>query len=70
MSASVEQLVDQVAVDEAGKLGDGAMMFGAFTAASPEIVLLTLICVVLVADLFVDEERKVITFWLSNGVSC
>ena len=43
------------------------MMFGAFTAASPEIVLLTLICVVLVADLFVDEERKVITFWLTMG---
>lgn len=43
------------------------MMFGAFTAASPEIVLLTLICVVLVADLFIDDERKVITFWLTMG---
>ena len=33
--------------------------------AAPEIVLLTLICVVLVADLFLDEERRMWTFWLS-----
>jgi NADH-quinone oxidoreductase subunit N len=41
------------------------MLFGQFTAAAPEIVLLTLICVVLVVDLFVDDERRVVTFWLT-----
>ena len=33
--------------------------------AAPEISMLGLICVVLIADLFVDDERRVITFWLS-----
>jgi len=33
--------------------------------AAPEIVLLTLICVVLVADLFFDAERRIRTFWIS-----
>jgi NADH-quinone oxidoreductase subunit N len=33
--------------------------------AAPEIVLLTLICGVLVADLFIDQERRIWTFWLS-----
>ena len=33
--------------------------------AAPEISMLVLICVVLIADLFVDDERRVITFWLS-----
>jgi NADH-quinone oxidoreductase subunit N len=41
------------------------MIFGQFTAAAPEITLLTLICVVLVADLFVRDEQRVITFWLT-----
>ena len=36
-----------------------------FLPATPEIVLLGLICVVLVADLFVDADRKVITYWMS-----
>ena len=40
-------------------------MFGQFTPAAPEIVMLTLICVVMVVDLFVDDERKVVTFWLT-----
>ena len=40
-------------------------MFGAFTPAAPEIVLLTLICVVLVADLFVTDEGRGVTFWLT-----
>ena len=40
-------------------------MFGAFTPAAPEIVLLTLICVVLVVDLFVKDEGRGITFWLT-----
>ena len=33
--------------------------------AAPEIRMLGLICVVLIADLFVDDERRIITFWLS-----
>jgi len=33
--------------------------------AAPEIVLLGLICVVLVADLFIEDSKRVITFWLS-----
>ena len=35
--------------------------------ATPEILLLGLLCVVLVADLFVAEDKKEITFWLSIG---
>jgi len=41
------------------------MIFGQFTAAAPEIVLLCLICIVLLADLFVIDERRSVTFWLS-----
>jgi NADH-quinone oxidoreductase subunit N len=41
------------------------MIFGQFTAAAPEITLLTLICVVLVADLFVKDEQRMVTFWLT-----
>ena len=33
--------------------------------AAPEMVLLALICVVLVADLFIDNERRIWTFWMS-----
>jgi NADH-quinone oxidoreductase subunit N len=33
--------------------------------AGPEIVLLTLICVVLLADLFISNENRVVTFWLA-----
>ncbi len=33
--------------------------------AAPEMTLLGLTCVVLLADLFVDDEHRVITFWLS-----
>jgi NADH-quinone oxidoreductase subunit N len=33
--------------------------------AMPEMTLLGLICVVLVADLFVNDEQRVVTFWLS-----
>ena len=36
-----------------------------YMTALPEIVLLGLLCVVLVADLFVAEERKVATFWMA-----
>ena len=38
-----------------------------FAPALPEIVLLTLICVVLVADLFVEADKKVTTFWMAMG---
>ena len=33
--------------------------------AAPEMVLLGMICVVLLADLFVSDENRVITFWLA-----
>ncbi len=33
--------------------------------AAPEMTLLGLICVVLLADLFIEDEHRVITFWLS-----
>ena len=36
-----------------------------FLTALPEIVLLGLICVVLIVDLFIDEERRRVTFWLT-----
>ena len=35
------------------------------TAAAPEMTLLGLICVVLIADLFVEDENRIVTFWLS-----
>jgi NADH-quinone oxidoreductase subunit N len=41
------------------------MILGQFTAAAPEITLLALICVVLVADLFVKDEQRMITFWVT-----
>ncbi|MBT8103098.1 MAG: NADH-quinone oxidoreductase subunit NuoN [Gammaproteobacteria bacterium] len=34
-------------------------------SAAPEMTLLGLLCVVLVADLFIDDENRVYTFWLS-----
>ena len=33
--------------------------------AAPEMTLLGLICFVLIADLFVDDERRVLTFWMA-----
>ena len=33
--------------------------------AAPEMTLLGLICIVLLADLFVEDEKRVITFWLT-----
>jgi len=41
------------------------MNFHDLLPAAPEITLLGLICVVLVADLFLNDEQRVITFWLS-----
>ncbi len=36
-----------------------------FMVAAPEILMLGLICVVLVADLFVEDDRRVVTYWLT-----
>ena len=36
-----------------------------YIVAAPEIALLGLICVVLIADLFIDDENRVRTFWVS-----
>ncbi|MEO0575185.1 MAG: NADH-quinone oxidoreductase subunit NuoN [Pseudomonadota bacterium] len=36
-----------------------------FMPALPEMVLLGALCVVLIADLFISDERRVITYWLS-----
>lgn len=38
-----------------------------FTAIWPEILLLTMVCVILVADLFVADEQRVVTYGLSLG---
>jgi len=40
-------------------------MFGQFSPASPEIMLLILLCVILVADLFIEDEKRVATFWMT-----
>jgi NADH-quinone oxidoreductase subunit N len=39
--------------------------FPFYWVAAPEIVLLALICVVLIVDLFVEDDRRVITYWLA-----
>ena len=36
-----------------------------YISAAPEMTLLGLICVVLVADLFVPNERRVLTYWMT-----
>ena len=36
-----------------------------YISAAPEMTLLGLLCVVLIADLFVDDEHRVVTFWIS-----
>jgi len=36
-----------------------------YISAAPEMTLLGLICVVLIADLFIDDEHRVATFWLA-----
>lgn len=40
-------------------------MFGQFSPATPEIMLLILLCVILIADLFIEDEQRVVTFWLT-----
>jgi len=36
-----------------------------YLVAAPEMTLLSLLCVVLVADLFIDNEHRALTFWFS-----
>ena len=36
-----------------------------FVAAAPEMTLLGAICVVLIADLFVDDDKRIITFGIA-----
>ncbi len=36
-----------------------------YLVAAPEIALLGLICIVLIADLFIDDENRVRTYWIS-----
>jgi NADH-quinone oxidoreductase subunit N len=43
------------------------MIFGQFTQAAPEITLLIMLCVVLVVDLFVKDEGRAVTFWVTIG---
>jgi len=43
------------------------MIFGQFSPAMPEITLLILICVILVTDLFVTDENRATTYWLTIG---
>jgi NADH-quinone oxidoreductase subunit N len=43
------------------------MILTDYISAAPEITLLGLICVVLIADLFVDDEHRILTFWMSIG---
>ena len=41
------------------------MTFTDLMPASPEIVLLFLICVVLITDVFISDENRIVTFWTS-----
>ncbi len=36
-----------------------------YIIAAPEIIILILICFVLIADLYIDDENRIITFWIS-----
>jgi len=44
---------------------DHAMDITAYISAAPEMTLLVLICAVLIADLFVDDEHRMATFWMA-----
>ena len=41
------------------------MILTDYISAAPEMTLLGLICIVLVADLFVDDDHRMVTYWLS-----
>ena len=36
-----------------------------YLVAAPEMTLLGLLCVVIIADLFIDNEHRALTFWFS-----
>ena len=36
-----------------------------YIIAAPEIIILILICFILIADLYIDDENRIITFWIS-----
>ena len=36
-----------------------------YIIAAPEIIILLLICFVLIADLYIDDDNRIITFWIS-----
>lgn len=42
-----------------------SMLYGQFSGAAAEITLLIMLCVVLVVDLFVTDEKRTVTYWLS-----
>ena len=44
---------------------DLALNLNDYIVAAPEITLLALICVVMIADLFVEDDKRILTFWLS-----
>ena len=41
------------------------MIFGEYSVAAPEITMLSVICFVLIADLFVRDRDRAVTFWLT-----
>lgn len=41
------------------------MTFTDLMPASPEIVLLLMICVVLISDVFISDDKRIVTFWTS-----
>ncbi|MEX1266158.1 MAG: NADH-quinone oxidoreductase subunit N, partial [Woeseia sp.] len=43
------------------------MNFSDLVPAAPEIILLVMLCVVLLVDLFLRNEQRMITFWLTIG---
>ena len=46
------------------------MIFGEFSPATPEITLLIMICVVLVVDLFVEDERRADHILANDRIAC
>ena len=40
-------------------------MFGQFSPATPEILLLIFLCSILVVDLFIEDEKRTVTYWLT-----
>ena len=64
MSVSIESLLSQISNS---KIPGAFLMtiLNELTLASGEITLLALLCLVLVIDLFVSQEKRIITYWLT-----